>query len=314
MTRPLIIAAAAVGFGLGAWLAYGVVDRTFLTPRSELREKIDSLRDRVNAAQKIVDSGPGLRTEIEDCSRHTLGPSLEVVDHRLRTRLNRIAEEVGLADPSVGTGAVAHRPSPARRAFRGDLRDELDFSEVEGWVSGQGTLEQIVQIIDRIEAEPWIKRIHQVRLDPRDNGELIQATVRLTTLFLPGRGPNEVTVEAYDAARLASYASLVETNPFRLPPPEVAPPQPQVETTPEPQRFPWAQWMVTGVAAGPGGPEAWMSNRESGETSVLQVGDTLGAAELIDARGEWAEFRIDDSSFRVQVGHRMNDRSPVKRE
>jgi hypothetical protein len=301
---------------VGTWMVSAATDRMYSAPKKEREATIASLRERIGKYDEAFAAAPGVRREIEDFVARTLGGDQQTVDHRLRSRLNRLAERLGIAGATVGTVGVSTVDSPARREFRGSslrhLREEIDFVELEGWISAETTFELAVRLVDEIEAEPWLKRIRQLRLDPKDNGERFTVTVRLTTLFMPGREPLDVPAAEYDPTRLARVEALLAANPFRVPPPEAkpvvaaaAPPAP----APKPPSFGWADWMVTGVAETPAGPEVWVRNRASGETRRLVIGESLHTATLTSVAGDRAEFRIEEKQFAIQVGQRMNDRS-----
>jgi hypothetical protein len=314
MTPAARIGGGAIAAVVLGWVGWSVANGVYLERRAELRASIDETTARVDGYTEALARLPQLDDRLQAFVDRTLGGDEETVDHRLRTRLNRIAETIGLADTTVGTGAASPRRSPARNAFpRGGawraMRDEIDVYELDAWVSGRATWESVVQLVDRLEAEPWLKRLDHVKIDPKDNGDEYAVTVRLTTLYLPGRAPDVVSQSEYETERLARYEGLVQASPFRLPAPEApvvahAPP-------PAPPRFPWNHWWLTGVAQGPGGPEAWVRHDTSGEARRLEVGDTIDAATLVAAAGEWAEFRLGEGRFRVRVGGNLNDRSLV---
>ena len=321
-TRPITAVLAGL---LALWLLWSTVQVLYAGPRATLTEKLKTATDRVDAYRRQLDDGPRVRDEMQAFVDRTLGGDVESVDHRLRTRLNRIVEAVAIGKPTVGTGNATKRGSPARTAFPRSgswkrLRDEVDFVELEAWVAGEGGLDAVVHLVDRIDAEPWIKHIDHVKIDPKDNGDHFSVTVRLTTLFLPGRLPADVETPEYDNTRLARYSELVDANLFRVPPPVVAkaPPAkapPKTAKKPPPKRtFPWHEWAVTGVAEGPDGPEVWLRRRTSGEARLLVVGGRFESAELVAAAGEWAEFQLDEERFRVRLGRTLKDRSPLKDE
>jgi hypothetical protein len=322
MTSPLrtilILASLAIALALG-WSA---LNAWYLAPRRDIRQQIDAANAALVSQTETIARRASTARDIQAFVDRTLGGKLETVDHRLRTRLNRLAEQVKLQGVSVGTeGAGKPRLSPARGKFRTTaqrpLRDEVDFVEVQAWVSGNGTLENVVRLIAAIEVEPWIKRIESVQIDPRDNGERLSVNLRLTTLFLPGREPREDTLAHSPNESIERYASLVMSNPFRVPPPPAPPPaqpNPQPLAPPPVPLFPWNEWALTGVAMGPHGPEAWMLHKPSGQTRVLAVGQALDAAALsavqLDATGDSAEFTLGDQRFRVAVGATMDQRLP----
>jgi hypothetical protein len=204
------------------------------------------------------------------------------------------------------------------RAYK-SLRDEVDFIEVQGWISGVGALADVVRLITAIEAEPWIKRIDQVRLDPRDNGARVSLSLRLTTLFLPGKEPKAEQPAQPPSAELQSrFAALVSGNPFRVPPKAAPPkaeqpsvPAPPAPPPPPPPPFPFGEWALTGVAQGPNGPEAWILHKPTGETRVLTPGQALDALTFAGAHDESAEFTFNGQRLSVAVGAMLDQRTPV---
>lgn len=302
--QKLVIALAALGVGVVLW---GAVRFGWYAPRAaELNERLAEATENVQSHQAALDQRPRLHRELDDIVNRTLGSDVESVDHRLRTRLNRIAEQLQLKQPVVSTGRPSARQNPGRMAFpraAAELRNEIDFVELDGSISAEGTLDQVVALVDRIDAEPWIKRVHSLRIDPRDNGERFAVTVRLTTLFLPGRTPEELPTSEYDEQRLARFATLVSANPFRLPPPEVEEPRPAPQQQPQqqPTRI-VEQWRVTGIAQGPEGFEAWLRNAQSGEARRVSIGERVHDAVLVAADREQAEFQQNDQRLVVAVG------------
>lgn len=292
----------------GAALLWGGVHFGWYAPRAAaLRQELAQATERVQNNQKVLDTNRRLQRQLADVVDRTLGENIEVVDHRLRTRLNRITEDLQLQQATVSTGRPAPRtnPSASSRFSRGqrELRNEIDFVELEGSISAEGTLAQAVALVDRIQAEPWIKRVTRVRLEPKHNGERFAVTVRLTTLFLPDRAPQQQPEMEYDTQRLEKFASLVQTNPFRMPaPPTATPPAPKSPpVTPQVE-----QWVVTGVAHGPDGAEAWLRNARSGESRRVGIGQQLRHAVLVAASGDQVEFEIDQQRLVVNVGGKLS--------
>lgn len=318
--KILVIAVVALA---GAGLLYRGVDRWYLAPRRLLLEQIDKTSATVANYRQTQQNSRNVTGQLQSFVDRTLGANLETVDHRLRSRLNRLCEESRLQGASVNTeGSGKPSLSPARSKFRAStqksLRDEIDFIEVEAWISGVGSLEDVVRLITGIESEPWIKRIDQLRLDPRDNGARVSMTLRLTTLFLPGREPRTPAQSPQPPAAewQSKFAALVSGNPFRVPPAPPPPPPPKVETPaappqPAPPPFPFGEWALTGVAQGPSGVEAWLLHRPSGETRVLAPGQSLDAAVFSGAADEGALFAVGDQRFIVAVGATMDQRSPT---
>ncbi len=284
----------------GGWLLWQPINIKYLEPRATRLAAIASLRGDITDADRALADRPRVAKAIAGIARRTLGADLETVDHQLRSHLNRIGEEIGLRDLSVGTGRTGPIETPATTEFKKELREELDGVEVEGWITGKGTLEQALRTVHRLEAEPWLKRLGQVRLQAADNGASFQVTVRLATLYLPGREPSEAVEWTYDPEGFASYLALVSRNPFAMHAPSAAPAAP-----PPPPGFPYGEWMISGVAALAAGPEVWLRNTRSGETLRLAVGESLGDWVLASAGGATAEFVRGDRRLPVAVGETL---------
>jgi hypothetical protein len=314
-SRPLML--SLLGGVLGALVLWTGFDRLQLKPqRDALGVRLASATERVQTYEQAIDGRRSLERDMDALIARTLGSDVESVDHRLRSRLGRIAEETGLSAATINTGNAAIRQSPARQLFQGrttlmrEMRDQPDFIELDGTVSAEGTLDQVVRLIDRIDAEPWIKRITSLRIDPKQNGERFGVTLRLATLFVPDKAPSENPTPKYDQQRLTRFASVAHANPFRLPPPgRPAQPSPR----PGPAEFPYAQWVLTGVAHGRGGDEAWLRNGDSGESRRLAAGERIGEASFVAAHGDSGEFLFGETRFFVLVGWNLSHRTPVNK-
>lgn len=305
-----IIGIVVVLAGLG-WLGWTPVRSKFLEPRADLEERRVKLNGEVARYRTGSDDHVRVTAALRAYVDRTLGGDLETVDHELRTRLNRIGEEIGLEKLSVGTGRVRQMESPARNLpdfrSRRELREEIDFVEVEASVSGEGSLETVMHLVHRIETEPWMKRVVQVRLTPRDNGERFVVTVRLVTIYLPSRAPSGALEAVSDPSGFERYRQLAGRNPFRIaskpdavavaPPPRLAAPPPVDK---------YRKWVLTGVVSGPDGVEVWLIHGDSGDSRRLTVGQQIEEVRLVSAAGDTAEFQVGDARFTVPVGEPLN--------
>ncbi len=311
MTLPQKIILGVLAALAFAWLFGAGANRVYFQPQETLSKAIDSTKERNDLYTSALADAPRVATQIDSFVNRTLGGDLESVDHRLRARLNRIAEQLELSDIVVGTGRAVSRQTPAKRRFsrrESELRDEIDFVELSSWISVSGSLAQVMYLADRIQAEPWIKRIDQINLDPKDNGETFAATVRLTTLFLPGREPRTQESVPYDPSRRNRFASLINVNPFRIPE-NSQQPTPVIVLTPT---DPLAQWTLTGIAQGPDGLEVWLLNAASGASQILLPGDVFNTVTLISAQADHAIIQSQSLQFVISIGGNLSDRSRPK--
>ena len=295
------------------WAGYRAAQSFYFEKKTDHVDKIDSYRNYLKDAKAENRRRRELNVDFQEIVNRTLGADLETVDHQLRSRLNRIGEELGISGLTVGTGQARKLQSPARNEFgrrtNRALRDEIEFVELEGWSSGEATFEAALRLVHRIDAEPWLKHLDQVRLQPKDNGDRFGVTIRLTTLFLPKQVPSKPMLAVYDASAFDPYLALTRSNLFRVPPQgkDSGPPTPAVVVATAQD-----QWTLTGVASGPSGLEVWLLNPQTGESRRLAVGETLRDLVLVGAVGETAEFRRDQQRFIVSIGQRLSQRSPIQ--
>ncbi len=331
----LAIAAAAL---LAAGIGFMVGERRFSAERAAAEQSIDTYVSVLTQARKVRDGRAALDGRVQSVADRTLGSSLEVVDSEVRRRLNRACEELGITEFSVTTGTSVAKPTPAKREFRQTnerpLRDEPDFVEVEATVNAAGRAGQMYRLMHRVQAEPWLKRVESIRLDPSADGSQLRMTLKLRTLFLPGRPASKpLVLDPQVLATSERFASLFDSNPFRIPPPAIAVAPQTVQTTlgggapttpanpapgdgstaiavPNPDSpFPYGEWQLTGVVDGPGGAEAWLRHLPTGSQLTLQPGAAVG--ELIFRRVEYdfGVFELPGGTCRVQVGSNLTQRS-----
>ena len=296
-------------FGVGG---YVVGAKSWSQQRARLWRIKQARVESIHQMSELNRHGAAVDQSLSHMADLTLGDEQQIVDHRLRARLNRIGEDLRLKQLSVSTGRAVAQTTPAQRRWnRGEkkYRDEIDFVELEGSISGEGTINQALRLIRTLSSEPWLNRIDQVRLEPRSGGERLFIALGLTTIFLPGRAPARLEYPEAAPIDLGPLASLASHNPFRLPAPDEAPAlEPGLTQPPE---IPWGQWALTGVADGPSGPEAWLTNHTSGESRSLLIGQSLHGASLLAAVGEQAEFQLGQEKFYVLVGHNLDQRTNV---
>lgn len=298
----LLVAVVAAAGGL-LWRSAG---RAYLDTRRERLAAIDSLGADLERYRLATGDHGRVQGAIRAFADRTLGGDLETVDHELRHRLNRIGESLSLGDLSVGTGRARTLQSPARSRFAREhaaLRNEIDFVEVEGSISGTAPLEAALALVHRVQAEPWLKRIDHVRLQPKENGKLVTVSVRLVTVFLPGSGPAAVLPPAENPPGFEPYAQLAARNPFRMPAPDAPVPAAVARTGGRGLD----RWMLTGIASGPSAvTEVWLLDRTSGASRRITVGEAFEDITLLSAAGEVAAFAIGGETVRIRVGSALS--------
>lgn len=328
LRRRWHLALGVVGVVVASAGGYLVGERRMTADRSAALADIDTYTSVLLTARTRREDRPKLDARLQSVVDRTLGGSLETVDSEVRRRLNRVCEELGMTSFSVTTGATTARGTPARKEFNRPsdraLRDEPDFVEVQATVNASGSVKQIYGLLFRIAAEPWDKRVESIRLDPNPSGEEVRAVIRLGTMFLPGRsGERELVLDPDALASVSRYAALLDSNPFRIPPPPTAPTNPSTTvagTTPNgagvtppatdiATGFPYGEWQLTGLVEGPAGAEAWLRHLTTGAQLTVLPGTQVGELVFRKVEYDFAVFDGPTGPCRIQVGDNLTQRS-----
>ncbi len=314
---PVAMAVAAA-----FWLAMQWGGGRFDDRRAEVEQRLATYRSAIENGRRQRRERPEVDAAIDGFAVRTLGNTVESVDSAVRSRLNRVGEESGLANLVVSTRPAVPRGTPAkgefsRSASQRALRDEIDFVEVPASMLGQGSLESLLRAVHRIEQEPWIKRIDSVSFAVGNDPAKMQLEVRLTTLFLPGATVPETLEAALESQTpFDRYATLLAFDPFALPKPPEPPPPPsprprRPNPPPPPPSFPYADWVLTGLIEGAAGPEAWLASRSRGERLAIAPQGRIDEAVLLAVGRDAAEFLLGEERFLVPIGGSLAERRPV---
>jgi hypothetical protein len=329
----LLVAGALVAATLG-WLVHsGRATALSGFDRAAAVAQIGAATETLLAVRQQRERRPALDARLSGVVQRTLGERLDAVDTALRARLNRIAEETGLGNLLVSTGSAVDRRSPARAEMARmnlprAMREETDFVELRATLAGEGAVDQVLRLVHRIAVDPMLKRVESVKFDPVRDGSRVRVTMRLSTIFVPGREPASLppppTAEAL--AGFAKYASLAARNPFRVPaaapaataiaaaPAAAAPAGADAAAAaPAPaaaiEGFPYGQWFLTGVIEGPAGTEAWFRNIASGERRALRMRDTIAEFALVGLDADQARIAAGGATYRLRVGDNLEARA-----
>lgn len=318
MSRARIIILSILSIGAAA-LLWRMASSVYFAPRAALLARIQRVNKEIAEREKTLGGETAQKRRWRDAATRTLGGSAEEAVSALRTRLNTIGHGVALSDLRVSTSPVREIGTPASSAYSREsawkaLQRQPDFLAVSAEFSGQGTLPQVVRALEIISDEPYVKRLERISLRPRRAGEVVDVSVSLTTLILPGTEAQ--TLPEPDVGRATLFAALADKNMFRAPPPPPAPPpvRPEVRTEVAVQRpppVPWGEWVVTGIARINGAAELWVRNNRTSESRQLRSGDRLLEAQIEEISDTRAVLAIDGAQFTVEIGQTLGERRPL---
>lgn len=320
------IGAAGVVAAVMAWQG-----ARFVREQEALRAEVGKLESAAAGFKVTPEMESDLRARERALIGSTLGPRPEVVDARLRAGLNQILSACGVVEPVVSARSAAAVRHPATKAVElsGLEGAELtSFATVTATAQGRGTYEQVLAAVATVAAQPWAHRVEQVAITPASKDRsMFDMEVVVTTLFVPGQGPQAAGQEAegdeavlwvgLDDAAQARLARLTRENPFADPPAAVAvAPEPPPRPAPAAPVGPaYDQWRITALVQGREGVELWLQRIGSGERRTIRSGETILDARFEGTKaggaGEAALVRIGGKVFEVALGRTLADRVPV---
>lgn len=320
--RRLQIIGAAIVAAIAGWYAYRVV---YAGPRDELKAKLKEINADIAKLEDGMRDQFDVRKRLKAFGATTLGKQRDEVEHWFRTSLSTIAESNGLGAVVVDTGAPAGVRNPAWRsksltaAMRKQLSTRPDFMQVLGQVTGVGTLEQIMRTVAAVQAQPWVHRFEGFSITPsgkereRFTLRIEVATVMVSDLGPEGKTPPAIATAEHGADRL--WGPVVAKNVFREPVggPAAAPAVTVVQAPANggaaaaPLTLPpaYGDWLLTGVASGRSGTQAFMRNTRTSERLSVAIGAAVLDAKFLEGGSDRAVFEIGGKRFEVRNGETL---------
>jgi hypothetical protein len=322
----LIIVGVAIVAVLGA--AYVGADRVYLTPMDAKRAELAKLRRDVGALGDALIRGDGVRARWQAVADRMIASSDQEAEHLVRTLASRVGAEAGLREvvvshgqPRAPSNPAGDRRSRVARSLRSAIEEREDFRVLRGTLRGEGSLEQVIDAMLSLDAQPWAHRIESVKIEPagRDR-DTIELVMGFATMYATDtRTGGAAGVLPIDPGADTRVAALRQTNPFVVPAAPPAPPPETVVVAPAPAvppPPPYDQWQVSGVlrtvnAASEETTEVILVRRDTGETRSLHPGETLLGFELVRVTDSGAVFGFEARTWTVLVGDSLASRTPA---
>ena len=296
--------AAIAGLACGWAVGY----KAFGDQRASIERGIEGQRGFLQAVRTQREGTEDLEARVTALGNLTFGGDQETVDNAFRSRMTSLMDECGLGPRTFSINRITAYETPAKREFKRTAtqrkyRDEKDFVQMSGSLRAVGTFKQVVTFIHRLDAEPWLKRLEVLRIQPEGDGQKVSLSMRLSTVFMPSVEPGKVVLEPTYSWPNERYSDLVASNPFYAGKKQSAPEPPAVQPPPVDPR---SQWKLTSIIDGPDGVEAWFFNTATQETAILRPGESLAGCVLNEANLDIATFASNTETFRILIGYTLD--------
>jgi hypothetical protein len=288
--RELRLAIAVVALVMLAIGKYAL--DTWLTGVGSRETRINALRKEVEDKSFKVTKGRLASAKLAAWQKRSLPTDRQLARAQYQAWLRGLVERAKLTNVDLNS-----QLTPGRR----DQFEQLKFT-----VSGQGSLEQITQLLYEFYAANHLQRIRSLQIQPDDQSGKLKLGLVIDALILPGADRKD-QLNSEPSQRLAGKdqayyrQSVVARNIFG----EYVPPAPPVVAKKEAPKPPSAPpgidtakfAVVTAILQVNQRPQIWVSVRTTGQTLRLFEGDPFHVGTL-----EGTVTRIDQQQVELAAG------------
>lgn len=314
----IAVLGAAVFLGAGAWYA---VREVYLAPAAARHTQMAEAKAQIERARAPLAGRDALRARMDALGATMIAGESDEVEHRLREGLTAVARRAGLEGVALGNGRPAGESSPVVRALgRHDLGRALragpDFQVVRGWMTGSGTLEQVLTCLAVVQSQPWVHRVEGFSITPGDADRTrfkLRADIATIVSAVVQRTVTDTTQLVEPAEdTLGDVLAMAGAYPFGGRPEarkaEPSPTPPAADPSAE-----YRQWRVTGLIEA-AVPEVLLLHTGSGKRVSLLPGEAVLGATFEGGEGEVVVFSVNGHKQRFAVGSTLAQRKDVGME
>lgn len=278
--------AAIAGVFVGVLVLYMGLRVVLLSPVAKIDEraaKVGLEIDRLTGRHKIYQSRAG---RLDGLGRRTLGRDVNRAKEAVRTRLVELLQRSGMGEESM---TLTPSPGPKLKNY---------YKEV-GWIVGDdGELENVMDFLYLLSAEPYLHRVENLTLTPVSGTTRMQVRLRYATLVLispkerelpVGEPPGPENASDLEGEERAQYAVIAQRDVFRpyrryvaaqRPTPRPAPTREPEREAPEPRPVD-SQSRVVSLATWAGEQEVHVRDTRKNELRTYKTGESLGGGKIV---------------------------------
>jgi len=286
MNRREKILALAVGAALTLFVLYLAVDKLFISQVISLRKQQDDLRGKIESGSQDKQTYTETAARLPGLFDRTFGSDENLASERVRARLDSLLKASGFQTDI----ALTPQGSAKVRTSSGDIAG----NEVTWQVVTKGKLEQLINFLYLLDAEPYLHRIESLSLSPDQRTGVTEMQLRFMS-FVPaswqgeelptGTAAQESAPGLLEAPGRKVYEVIALRDVFRPyleyrppPPPPPPPPSPPPQPSPPP---PAVQQKIVALATWAGQQEVHVRDLANGRTEVLKPGQTLAEGQIV---------------------------------
>ncbi len=254
--------------------------RLYAEPVQKAQTATETLKKRLHKAELNVRAEKNKLAALEDLQIRSLPSNLELAVSSYRSWLLNLIEQAGLRGTSVDS-------SPPLR--QGNLYYRLDFN-----IRGNGTLPQINNLLRSFYESGYLHKIRSMSLNPAASGQ-VDTSITVETIVLPN-AKFEDRLAALDPQNTPAdeYRVITRRNLF---------------SGGDPVASRIALTAITVDAQGQ--PQAWITDRSTGQTRILAPGDSLALPgidlKIVDVSQDGVTVELDGQSLRLSIGMTLSD-------
>ena len=268
---------------LGAAMAYMMLNALLISPARELGARSERLRRDIGYRGDELSAYTARARRLPSLAAQTFGHNGDLASEQVRARLVTLIQRSGLP-----ADAMSLKPITGARV--------KDYYAEVGWsLSVRGRLEQAVNLLYLLDAEPYLHRVETLSLSPMGEGEQVDLKLRFTTIVLPAEEDRALAAGEFASADAAAdlggeargrYTGVAQRDLFRpyrppvvtRPPPRQAPPP---AASPPPPPDPSRRMKVVALPDWGGECEVSVLDTQRSKVITYKLGESLAGGRIV---------------------------------
>jgi hypothetical protein len=329
MNRREKILALVVGSAVTLFVGYLLVNGLFISELGRQNDRKTELLAQIEQTQRQKDRDDTVAARLPGLLDLTFGSDVNVASAGISKRLGDLLAASGLKNN------ISLSPQGGRKIRTAD-GSEVAADEITWRVTTEGKLDQLIDFLYLLDAEPYMHRVEGLTLTPMFKSDDISMSLRFLSLVpanlkkdepLPvGTAAQDFPEDLLGSGERRIYEVIAQRDAFRPyvkytpPPPEPEPVRPERPTDPPTPPQPTVRQKVVALSTWAGQPEVDVQNIANGKVESLKQGEPLAGGQIvmIDYRmmqmpGEDDELspsrvivRKDDAYWAVELGQEVS--------
>jgi hypothetical protein len=290
MNRREKILLLVVGSAVALFICYLLVTSLFIGELRRQNDRKEELAKQIEQTRRDKDRDERVAARLPELLDRTFGSDVNLVSDSIGKRLGDL-----LAASGLKTG-ISLSPGVSRK-IRTANNSDIAADEVTWQVTTEGALDQVIDFLYLLDAEPYMHRVENLTLTPNERTGVTGMRLRFLSLVptslekgkdLPaGKAAQDFPDGLLGGEKRKVYEVIAQRDAFRpyvkyIPPPESPQPRPQpVRPEPAVAAAPPPRQKIVALSTWAGQQEVDVKNIANGKVEALKQGEPLAGGQIV---------------------------------